>query len=243
LRRGLFNLRGMTATSASCISVSGGSAMWAALFDWDGVIIDSRAQHEESWERLARETGRALPEGHFLAGFGRKNDFIIPEILVWTRDLDEIRQLSLRKESLYREVIAERGLHALPGVRRWLDKLRDAQVPCAIASSTQRANIDLSLGMIGLKEFFAAIVSAEDVVKGKPDPQVFLEAAARVQRSPARCVVFEDAHVGIAAARAGGMRVVAVATTHALSELGEADIAVERLDALAPSTLAQWFSG
>jgi HAD superfamily hydrolase (TIGR01509 family) len=216
-------------------------ASWGALFDWDGVVIDSREHHEESWERLGQEQGRSLPEGHFLKGFGRKNEFIIPQILGWTDDAEEIRRLSLRKEALYREVVAERGLTALPGVRTWLERLRDAGVPCSIGSSTHRANIDLSLGLIGLGEFFAAIVTAEDVSHGKPDPEVFVTAAARIDRAPERCVVFEDAHVGIQAARSGGMRVVAVATTHRLEELSAADLAVARLDELEIATLAAWF--
>src|SRR4029434_823236 len=74
-------------------------ATWGAIFDWDGVIIDSSSHHEESWERLARETRRALPPGHFKKGFGRKNEFIIPEILEWTREAAEIARLSLRNEA------------------------------------------------------------------------------------------------------------------------------------------------
>ena len=218
------------------------AADWGALFDWDGVIIDSSSHHEESWERLAREIAKPLPPGHFQKSFGRKNEVIIPNILGWTHNPAEIRRLSLRKEALYREVVAERGLTALPGVRIWLERLREAGVPCAIGSSTHRANIDLSLGLIGLAEFFTAIVTAEDVSTGKPDPEVFLTAAARISRPPARCVVFEDAHVGIAAARAGGMRVVAVATTHPASELTAADLAIHRLDELQPATLTAWFA-
>lgn len=218
------------------------SARWGALFDWDGVIIDSSSHHEESWERLARELAKPLPPDHFKRGFGRKNEFIIPELLGWARDAAEIRAISLRKEALYREVVAERGLAPLPGVRVWLERLRVAGVPCAIGSSTHRANIDLSLGLIGLADFFTAIVTAEDVRLGKPDPEVFLTAAARIDRAPERCVVFEDAHVGIQAARAGGMRVVAVATTHPAEELTAADCAVERLDELDPAELARWFT-
>jgi len=218
------------------------SASWAALFDWDGVVIDSSRHHEESWERLAREIAQPLPDGHFKQGFGRKNEYIIPEMLRWTTDLAEIHRLSLRKEALYREVVAEWGLTPLPGVRTWLERLRDAGVPCAIGSSTHRANIDLSLGLIGLAEFFREIVTAEDVKQGKPNPEVFLTGAARLCCAPERCVVFEDAHVGIAAARAGGMRVVAVATTHPLEELDAADLAVQRLDELAPAQLAKWFA-
>jgi HAD superfamily hydrolase (TIGR01509 family) len=215
---------------------------WGALFDWDGVIIDSSSHHEVSWERLAKEVRMPLPEGHFKKGFGRKNEFIIPKLLEWTNDLAEIERLSLRKEALYREVVAERGLSPLPGVRVWLERLRSSGVPCAIGSSTHRANIDLSLGLIGLGEFFIGIVTAEDVRLGKPHPEVFLTAAARIDRPAARCVVFEDAFVGIEAAKAGGMKVVAVATTHPLAELsGAADLAVSRLDELQPAMLAKWF--
>ena len=217
-------------------------AAWGALFDWDGVIIDSSSHHEESWERLAVEVGKPLVPGHFRQGFGRKNEFIIPEILGWTNDLAEIRRLSLRKEALYRVVVAERGVEALPGVTTWLQRLRDAGVPCAIGSSTHRANIELSLEMIGIVRYFDAIVTAEDVSHGKPDPEVFLTGAARVNRAPQNCVVFEDALVGIAAARAGGMKVVAVATTHPPEELTAADRVVRRLDELKAEDLAKWFA-
>lgn len=190
---------------------------------------------------LAAEEGHVLPPDHFVRGFGRKNEYIIPELLGWTRDLEEIRRISLRKEALYREVVREWGLEPLPGVRTWLEALAAAGVPCAIGSSTHRENIDLSLDMIGLRPFFRAIVTAEDVRLGKPDPEVFVTAAARIERAPERCVVFEDAFVGIEAARAGGMRVIAVATTHPLSELGQADLAVSRLDELQIEPVAQWF--
>jgi HAD superfamily hydrolase (TIGR01509 family) len=217
------------------------AATWGAIFDWDGVIIDSSKAHEESWERLAREEGRPLPPDHFVKGFGRKNEFIIPELLAWTRDEPEVRRLSLRKEALYREVVQERGQAALPGVRPWLEQLRTYGVPCAIGSSTHRANIDLLLALVGLGEFFTGIVTAEDVMQGKPHPDVFLVAARKIARPPNRCVVFEDAHVGIAAAHAGGMRVVGVATTHPPEELTAADLAVRRLDELSVAQIAAWF--
>src|SRR5476651_1227619 len=95
-----------------------------AIFDWDGVIIDSSRQHEESWERLAAEEGRPLPENHFKAGFGKKNEWIIPNLLGWTQDQGEMHRLSLRKETLYRVIVLERGLVALPGVHDFLTRLR-----------------------------------------------------------------------------------------------------------------------
>lgn len=208
-----------------------------AIFDWDGVIINSAAHHEASWDLLAKELNRPLPEGHFKKGFGMKNEVIIPKILGWTADGAEISTISLRKEALYREVVRERGIAALPGVESWLGTLRDAEIPCIIASSTHRENILTTLAVLGLGDFFAAIVSAEDVKRGKPDPEVFLTAAARIGVKPAGGIVFEDALVGIAAAHAGGMRAVAVTTTESRERLAHANWVVDRLDELSVAML------
>jgi beta-phosphoglucomutase family hydrolase len=209
-----------------------------AIFDWDGVIVDSSSHHEESWERLASETGFTLPEGHFKKGFGMKNEFIIPNLLNWSDRPEEIRKLSLRKEELYREILLEWGIHPLPGVTEWLAELSKRRVRCAIASSTHRLNIDTILNVLALKDCFETIVTAEDVSRGKPDPEVFITAAARIGIDPSRCVVFEDALVGIEAAHRGGMKVVAVATTNRIEALKEADLAVHRLDELSVDQVA-----
>jgi beta-phosphoglucomutase family hydrolase len=208
-----------------------------AIFDWDGVIINSAAQHEISWERLALENGKPLPENHFKRGFGMKNEVIIPELLGWTTVPVEIRLLSLRKEAIYREVVREQGMSALPGVAIWLQRLRDAGIPCVIGSSTHRENITTTLDVLGLGEFFPQIVTAEDVKRGKPDPEVFLTAAQRIGVEPSNAVVFEDALVGIAAAKAAGMRVVAVATTEPKEKLSHADWVVDQLDELSVEQL------
>lgn len=203
------------------------------IFDWDGVVIDSAALHEESWERLARETGRPLPADHFTQGFGRKNEWIIEHLLRWTADAAEIHRHSLRKEALYREIVVERGLEPLPGVRVFLERLRDGGVPRCIGSSTHRENITTILGVLGFTEFFPAMVTAEDVSHGKPHPEVFLKAAEKINRPPARCIVLEDAYAGIEAARAGGMKVIGVASTHPAAHLtGRVDRVVHRLDEL-----------
>jgi HAD superfamily hydrolase (TIGR01509 family) len=208
------------------------AAKLGAIFDWDGVVIDSSLHHEESWNRLAQEEHRVLPADHFLKGFGMKNEAIIPGLLGWTQDEGEIRRLSLRKEVLYRDLIRERGLEPLPGVRVFLERLRDAGIPRVIGSSTHRLNITTSLGLLGLEVFFSAIVSAEDVRLGKPDPDVFLKAAAKIARPPAVCVVFEDAPMGVEAALAGGMKAVGVASTHGGAILARAHKVVRRLDEL-----------
>ncbi len=202
------------------------------IFDWDGVIIDSSQQHEESWERLAEEEGKVLPSDHFTVGFGRKNEWIIPTLLKWTDNEEEIRRLSLRKEALYREVVIEKGLVALPGVAEFLQRLKAAGIPSCVGSSTHRANIDTIMGVLGFEGLFGGIVTAEDVTHGKPDPEVFLKAAAKTGCAPEQCIVFEDAMAGIEAARAGGIKVVGVATTHPADELSMTDRVVHRLDEL-----------
>jgi len=216
----------------------------AVLFDWDGVIIDSSRQHEASWERLAAEERKTLPADHFTVGFGKKNEWIIPNLLKWTDEAAEVKRLSLRKEALYREIVVERGLEALPGVHVFLERLKAAGVPNCIGSSTHRENITTILGVLGFEGLFGGMVTSEDVNHGKPHPDVFLKAAAKTGVPPARCVVFEDAFAGIEAGHAGGMKVVGVATTHPAEALaGRVDRVVARLDELTVADLRALVSG
>ena len=215
---------------------------WAAIFDWDGVIIDSAREHERAWELLAAETGLPLPDDHFRRGFGRKNEYIIPEILGWSKDPTLIRQLSDRKETLYRQLVATNGTRLLPGSRELLAELRDRRIPAAVGSSTPRANIELHFAITGLGQYFQAVVCAEDVTRGKPDPEVFLKAAAGLQMPPARCVVFEDAIAGLQAARAGGMKTIGIATTRPLSDLVHADLTASSLADVSLAHIGALFS-
>lgn len=213
--------------------------MKGVIFDWDGVVIDSSAQHKRSWELLAAEIGKPLPDGHFKAGFGKKNQEIIPNLLRWSDDPVEIARLGDRKEELYRELVRDQGVRVLPGARELLAALREAGIPRSVGSSTPRANLDAIFAATGLGELFDAVVCADDVKIGKPAPDVFLLAAQKLGINPADCIVIEDAHVGIAAAHAAGMKVLAVATTHVMDELTAADAAVASLEEITPDRLRQ----
>lgn len=216
-------------------------ATWGAVFDFDGVIINSAAQHEESWERLAVEEGKTLPQDHFERSFGMKNAYIIPNLLDWTHDPAEIERISLRKEALYRIIVEEKGLEPIPGVVNFLEFLHRSGVPCVIGSSTQKLNITSAFKRLDIGHFFADMATSEDVTKGKPDPQVFLVAASKINVPPQRCVVFEDAVVGVQAGKAAGMRVVAVTTTNPAEKLKQADLVVDRLDQIPSETWTEWF--
>ncbi len=216
--------------------------MIGAIFDWDGVVIDSSGQHEKSWELLSAEIAKGLPPGHFKRGFGKKNQLIIPEILGWSDDPEEIERLGNRKEELYRELVGQGGMTVLPGARELLGALKESGIPCAVGSSTSRTNLESIFATTGLGESFDAVVCGDDVIHGKPAPDVFLKAAQLLGVPPERCVVFEDALFGIEAARRAGMKVVAVATTNPLKLLRHADRAVESLEEISVEELRAWFS-
>ena len=216
-------------------------ATWAAIFDWDGVVLDSARHHERSWELMAREEGFSLPADHFKRGYGMKNETIISRLFGWTTDPARIARMSTRKEELYRQLIHQEGIVVLPGVSELVQALDAAAVPCAVGSSTPRLNITCLLDQLAFGPRFAAIITAEDVAHGKPDPEVFVKAAKQLEIPAERCVVFEDTPVGIQAAHRAGMRVVAVTTTHAAEALRDADRVVERLTDIVVADLHAWF--
>lgn len=216
---------------------------WSALFDWDGVIVDSKALHERAWNDVAREFGYPHGPGDFKRHFGSQNRRAIMEILGWTRDLALMRRISDRKEELYRQSLGAPAELLLPGVAEFVALLRARGIPRAIVSSTPRANIDRVLEGIGLAAEFQHIVAAEDTARSKPDPEGFLRAARHLGKPPKSCVVFEDAPAGIEAGHSAEMRVVALTTTHGPDELAAADIVVDRLGAALLERIESWFDG
>ncbi len=216
--------------------------MFAAIFDWDGVIIDSSRQHELSWQQIARELQHELPPGFFKKSFGMKNEKIIPELLGWATDSENVGKIARRKEAIYRELIKKNGIEALPGVHDLLEQLRAASIPCAIGSSSARENISCIIDVLGVSKYFDVIICGADVHHGKPDPEVFQLAASRLGVTPDKCVVFEDAHVGLEAARRAAMKVVGVATTHPAETLHDADMVVDRLTEVTLEKLKGLFS-
>jgi HAD superfamily hydrolase (TIGR01509 family) len=217
-----------------------------AVFDLDGVLIDSHDQHERSWFMLADELGRPLTRELFKESFGMRNEMVIPGVFGWAGadETERILELGERKEQLYRKLLAEESLEPLPGVVNLLNTLRSAGIPCSLGSSTSRKNIEICLGTTGLAEFFGeAVTGAEDVSRGKPDPEVFVAAAARIARDARECFVIEDAHVGIEAGIAAGMKTIAVTTTHPAKSFGDdPDLIVESLVELDLEKIGNLFS-
>ena len=167
---------------------------------------------------------------------------MIPEVLGWTSSAQEIQRLSDRKETLYRKLLRQNGASPPSGVINWLETLSDRGILCAVASSAPRLNVQVSLEVLKIQNYFTGSVSGDDVSHGKPDPEVFLTATELLGISAENCVVFEDAHVGILAARAAQMKVVAIDSTHPRDTLHQADLIVSRLDELSISEIEKLFA-
>jgi beta-phosphoglucomutase len=205
----------------------------AVLWDLDGTLVDSAEYHFDSWIDALHTEGRSITRDQFHSSFGQRNDRILAGWLGPDASTELESRIADAKELAYRRLVRERGLEPLPGAARWVAHLHEHRWKQAIASSAPRLNVEIVLDALGWRDFFEAIVASEDVHVGKPDPEVFRVAAARLGVPPARCIVVEDAPAGIEAARGGGMRSIGVG---AASTAGP-EIAVPSLTAL---TRAVW---
>ena len=189
------------------------TAQWGAIFDFDGVIVNSEASHEVCWHKVADRLNLPLRREDFLSGFGLKNERFIKEILSWTQDDAQVAAIIAEKESYFQELVYANPLPLVLGVRSCIEALYERGIPCVIGSSSILKNIEIVLDSVGLRRYFPLIVSGEDVVSGKPNPEVFIRCAKKIPLAPERCVVFEDAFAGIEAAKSANMKAVAVTTT------------------------------
>lgn len=184
-------------------------ASYGVIWDVDGVIIDSADQHRRAWKQMAVEQGLPYDDAHFWASFGMRNADVIPRMFGIHGPAERIMPLAERKETIYRELLAAEAT-ALPGARELMAALHAAGYRQALGSSAPEENIRTIVTLLQLAPFLDATVSGETVTHGKPAPDIFLAAAARLSIEPNHCLVLEDAPAGVAAAHAGGMRCIAV---------------------------------
>jgi HAD superfamily hydrolase (TIGR01509 family) len=158
---------------------------------------------------MTRE-GAPIRYEQFEATFGQRNDSILRQWLGERATPEVIRRIGDAKEALYRQHVREQGIAPLTGALEWVKLLHRRRWGQATASAAPRANIETILDILQASQCFQAIVSADDVNRGKPDPEVFLVAATRLDVAPKHCIVVEDAEHGIEAARAAGMKSIGV---------------------------------
>ena len=212
----------------------------AVLWDLDGTLVDSAEFHWQAWRDVMAEAGSPITYEQFVHSFGKRNDLILSGWLGKESDPERMRQLSEEKESRFRAHVRAHGIEPLPGVREWVARLHAEGWRHAIATSAPRLNLDTLVDAMQMRQYFAADVAAEDVMHGKPDPEVFLLAASRLGADPGRSIVVEDAPTGIEAGRRAGMRTIGVSLMHTLSA---ADVCVRTLPDLPADTFDQLING
>jgi len=209
----------------------------AAIWDVDGTLVDTAEMHFAAWQAFAAAHGFAFTRADFAATFGKRNPEIVRQLFDPAADDARCADWGEEKERLYRDATDRAGVALLPGVGALVEGLAVAGWLQGLGSSAPRANLDLILRHTGTAARFTAVVSGDDVTRGKPNPEVFLKAAALLGVPPGRCVVFEDAPSGVAAAKAAGMACVGVTFVghHPAERLtaAGATLVVPSLDALA----------
>lgn len=211
-----------------------------AIFDHDGVLVDSLDFHTQAWLELGQRRNLPIDADFIRRTFGMTNFMIFEELFGKPLPYEEALELGTAKEECYRD-LARGNIDLMAGVRDLIDNLTAHDFGLAIGSSGPRPNLFLTVESCGLDGRFRSIVGLEDIRRGKPDPEVFLKAAAHAGVEPARCVVFEDAVFGIQAAKAAGMYAVGVGSTNPLDVLiaAGADEAVQTLEAFQVLHLAE----
>ena len=206
----------------------------AYLFDMDGVLVDNCRYHVLSWLELAKRHGGKLTEAEVIEWMGAPGRDYIVRMFDEALPRDRIAALLDEKEAVYRDLYRPH-LEARQGLLGFLDAAKGAGIPCAVVTGGSKANVDFVLDGLKIRRHFVCVVDASQYERGKPAPDCYLQAAAKLGVEPRDCVVFEDAVNGIEAARAAGMRVVAITGTNrreTLEAVGP-DLIVRSFDASA----------
>lgn len=211
-----------------------GCGWLAAIFEWEGVLVEADPQLErQAWLVLAQEEGRSPPPAFLLRRIeGMKSEQAVSEVLCWSRDPSQVRRLASRKEDIHRSLRGGGFYRLRSGSGEFLATLLSHDIPVAVASTRPRRTLREAMEAVGVGAAFAAVVAAEDVHRGKPDPEMFACVAQLLGFVPERCIVFGSSNSAVEAAHDARMKCVAVASGQPVYELGAADLVVRRLDEL-----------
>lgn len=195
----------------------------AIIFDMDGVICHTNPFHSEAFRVFFGKRGLNPSEEEFARHmYGKSNKYIFAHFLGREVVGTEFTALENEKEGLFREIYADK-VETLPAFLPFLQALKEEGYPTGVATSAPRANLDLIMDRLGFGPSMESVMASENVKKHKPDPEVYLSSSRNLGVDPSRCLVFEDSHSGVSAARNAGMRVVGVLSSHSREELPPCD--------------------
>lgn len=204
----------------------------AVIFDLDGTMVDNNPYHLASWRQYLQELGIEISEENYRKHInGRTNKDAIEYIYQRNMSDEEAIVYTLQKEAIYRKLYAPH-IQPVNGLIELIKKIHKKNLPMGIATSGIQVNIDFLFEHIPIQSYFSAIINSAHIKKGKPDPEIFLTTAAALKVQPSACLVFEDAAVGVRAAKEAGMYVVALTTTQTATELAAADLIMNNFTTL-----------
>jgi beta-phosphoglucomutase len=199
----------------------------AVIFDLDGTLVDNNAYHIEAWKAFYDKIGKPFSKEEYTQNInGRINRDIFNYVFNTTLSPDQIDTYSHEKEAMYRELYKPH-IKPINGLLDFLEELEKAKVPKAIATSGLIPNINFMFEHVPIKNYFYDVIDASQITHGKPHPEIFLKAAIAVNAVPSNCVAFEDSVAGIRSAKAAGMKVVGLTTTHTAEEIKDADLIIK----------------
>ncbi len=225
----------------------------AVIFDFDGVITDSEILHFRAFNQVLRQYGIELTKQEYYKTYLGFNDADCYGLLIHQgllkKNKEHISELIEEKKQIYKELAKTEG-KMIEGVRDFLTLLEENSIPMAICSGSLMTEVEMVLEDTGLRHLFEVIVSGEQVRKGKPDPEGFLLTLKRLNNNvnsgqagkhilPGECIVIEDSHWGLEAAKAAGMHTIAVTNSYGAEQLSMADRIVNRLNELSIDDLQQ----
>ncbi|MES2899161.1 MAG: HAD family phosphatase [Pseudomonadota bacterium] len=214
----------------------------AFIFDMDGTIVDNMSFHTASWITFFQRRGKDIDADEFFrTTAGRQGKEIIRSHMGEHLADEEVTALNLEKESVYRELYKPHR-KTVSGFDGLIAEAKARSVALAVATAAPNANIEFTLDGLDLRSHFDAIVGAADVARGKPNPDVFLLAAERCGVAPEHCIVFEDAPLGVEAARRAGMKAVVLTTTLPASAFAEFDNVIHIASDFSELTIDELFN-
>ncbi|KAJ4893326.1 Haloacid dehalogenase-like hydrolase (HAD) superfamily protein [Raphanus sativus] len=214
---------------------------YGLIFSWDNVVADTRGLKLDAWKQLAAEEGKEIAEENDIqrlmlyAGA----DHVLSKVLFWENTQSKVDSLKLRLSEIYYDNLL-RLTEPKEGLRDWLDAVTNARIPCAVVSNLDRKNMINALEKMGLQNYFQAVVSEEDGMESIAHR--FLSAAVKLDRKPAKCVVFEDDPRGITAAHNCTMMAIGLIGAHRAYDLVQADLAVGNFYELSVINLRRLFA-
>ncbi len=211
----------------------------AVIFDMDGTLVETTEGDFLAWNKLFLEYGRDLTFADYFPLLGKKSLDVVLHVL--GLEGEEAQVAMHRKMQYFEEIVRKNGIVTMPFVEAFLQEIQGLRIPIALATSSRTMKMKLVMKESGLAKYFSVFVTGEEVERGKPNPDIFLLAAERLNVPPDHCLVLEDAVNGVAAAKAAGMKCVAITSTHQNADLVNADLVINDFSALNYEVIANCF--